>query len=122
MAKEKVIFNGSPINPCSGDVNLLTYGGEYEVVRKTNMGGYVCAYELKGIEGQFSSLLFSNVEYVALAYEEPRTNEPINIQLVEMGAGNEFKTITPIGLVQPLGINLFKIYTMDAVYLIKVRR
>lgn len=119
---EKVIYNGNKNNhPYSGDVSKLKYGREYTIKRRF-VRDFRAIYELKEIQGEFSPMLFASNERMALAKEEPEMGVTMDVQIIDVGSGNQFERITPITMKEKVGFNIFKTYTNDTVYFIKVKR
>lgn len=122
----KVRYNG-----CADDGYFipkdLVKGREYEVVR-ANDRGWQTDYTLKGIQGEFNSMWFTEVTpkdkiYMALAMEMPEIGEQYVCDKIELVNGHTQLIPTYTSVVKEIeymGNNIYQVTTCNSVYIVKL--
>ena len=128
MAK-KVRYNGGTksYKGYSTPTNLVV-GQEYEVVRSRDLG-WQTNYTLKGITGEFNSLWFDEVSpnndkvYMAVSHEVPAIGKSYSCKKMEVIKGQPNFTGLTTSTVKDvcyLGNNIYKVTTLNSVYIVNV--
>ena len=127
---KKVVYNGGTesLYQCSEPTKLIV-GKEYEVV-STEDSGWQTNYKLKGIEGEFNSIWFNEIDepddekiYMAIGYKTPVEGERFFCYKLTSVEGRsklvEWLTST-VKDVDYLGNNIYKVTTKNSTYIVNI--
>ena len=123
MAK-KVRYNGGTESyyGCSEPTDLVV-GKEYEVVSSKDRG-WQTDYTLNGVEGEFNSAWFDEVQvYMAIAREAPVIGKRYFCYKMEFGNGQpkcSAKTTSTVKEINYMGNNIYQVITRNSVYIVNV--
>ena len=125
---KKVHYNGGTQTYCScTEPTNLIVGKEYEVIAERDRG-FQTDYKLKGIEGEFNSVWFDEVQnsekiYMALARKVPCVGKRCECAKVEMVNGRPKLSNWSTSIVKEvslIGNNIYQVTTRNSVYIIQV--
>ena len=104
------------------DPKVLTKGKLYEIIAEKDLHGCQTNYTLKGIEGEFNSIWFSEpTSYFAYVSEVPLVGDTMrNFIYFEGIHPKSIKHTSTILCVEPITSNIYKVYTKNTLYIIKV--
>lgn len=116
---EKVSYKG-----CDSTTNLVK-GKVYEVQFEEDLG-WQTNYKLKGLNGNFNSVWFNEVEIpvvMALSNEQPKLKESMkDILCFTKNDELYIKTqkTTPVQSIEKIEENVFKVFTRNTIYIVQV--
>ena len=116
---EKVSYKG-----CDSPTNLVK-GKVYEVQFEEDLG-WQTNYKLKGLNGNFNSVWFNEVEIpvvMALSNEQPKLKESMkDILCFTKNDKLYIKTqkTTPVQSIEKIEENIFKVFTQNTIYIVQV--
>lgn len=126
-----VRYNGGTLNYyfCS-DPTELVVGREYEVVYEKDYGGYFTEYTLRGVNGNFYSGWFDEVNsnpvaetFMVLSHTIPVVGESCKCAKLEFVNGQPkligWHTIT-VKDVSDMGNNIYRVTTRNSTYIVQV--
>lgn len=127
MAK-KVRYNGGTLSyyDCS-DPCVLTRGKEYEVIYERDRG-WQTDYTLKGVNGEFNSVWFDEVDsgekvYMAISHDIPVIGHRYHCSKLEIVNGKPMLSGWNTSVVQAIthmGNNIYHVTTQNSVYIVNV--
>ena len=114
---EKVSYKG-----CDSPTNLVK-GKVYEVQFEEDLG-WQTNYKLKGLNGNFNSVWFNEVEIpvvMALSHKHPELRKPLeNLLMFNKNEVRQVLKTTPVQKIEKVEGNVFKILTKNTIYIIQV--
>jgi hypothetical protein len=114
---EKVSYKG-----CDSPTNLVK-GKVYEVQFEEDLG-WQTNYKLKGLNGNFNSVWFNEVEIpvvMALSHKHPELHKPLeNLLMFNKNEVRQVLKTTPVQKIEKVEGNVFKILTKNTIYIIQV--
>jgi len=124
MSKKKILmYNGGTKNYYGCDSPaVLTKGKLYEIIAEEDICGCQTNYTLNGIEGAFNSIWFSEpTSYFAYVDSIPVKGEPITSLIRFEGIHPKaFKHSSTVVFVESITSDIYKVYTQNTLYIVKV--
>ena len=125
MAKY-VRYNGDTISYKGCDSPLILEKGKvYEVQFEEDLG-WQTNYKLKGLNGNFNSVWFNEVEIpvvMALSNEQPKLKESMKDILCFIKNDKLYiktQKTTPVQSIEKIEENIFKVFTQNTIYIVQV--
>ena len=124
MSRKKILmYNGGKASYYGCDSHkVLTKGNLYEVVAEKDICGVQTNYSLKGIEGEFNSVWFSEpISYFAYDSTVPVEGSRLRDFLRFDGVSViSVKHTSTIQYVEPIASDTYKVYTQNTLYILKI--
>ena len=123
-----VCYNGGKMSYYScTDPDKLIVGKEYEV-EAVHDRGWQTDYKLKGVEGEYNSVWFTEVSstetvYMAIAQHPPAIGKSYSIYNIEFVDGKpklEGRLTSAVNQIKYMGNNIYNVTTCNSTYIVKV--
>ena len=104
------------------DPEVLTKGTLYEIVAEEDVRGFQTNYTLKGIDGKFNSVWFDEPN-TYFAYTDTIPVEGELMKKIIRFEGTDITSIkhtSMVHYVEPITSDVYKVYTQNTLYVVKV--
>jgi len=124
MNKKKILMYNGETESYYGCDNpkVLSEGKLYEIIAETDVCGCQTNYSLKGVEGKFNSVWFNEPKgNFAYSSTIPVEGEPMRNFITFVGIdAKAIKHTSPVHYVEQIASDIYKVYTKNTLYIVKV--